>query len=396
MGTDILSLKVGPITIPTLMHVMSGPLSYNLLLGRPWLHALGVVSSTLHGSLKFVANNQVVTVKVDPEAMQLCQIVAVGQASVTPSFQNFVPTLSSSIVTYAFVSSPKKEEHKKEEITKEVVKKERSPKKQDSSKEKSPKVDTPKVKMLESTPKKPSPAKSPSLSKVNVCLGDDWVSLDFSDSDVGEYKVDPIHLRFPKISFTTTMKDDYASIKPGDAYHVDHLFYTKPPSFKELQNIYGLGYKLVSQLGYDGKGCGPNEKGIWIPLEPKPRHHNTGLGYCHMGRKAKPWLAVNMISADPLPLKFFHPKLIDACISPNEIPLDLFPSKESLKEFLGAYDGMPSYHHKCQFPYCLNAQAYFGGSVLQGTPLSHTGEQMSIPHPEDRNALFSGEKMTSS
>lgn len=65
VGMVILSLKVGPVTSQILTHVMLGPLSYNILLGRPWLHALGVVSSTLHGSVKFVANNQVVIIKAD-------------------------------------------------------------------------------------------------------------------------------------------------------------------------------------------------------------------------------------------------------------------------------------------------------------------------------------------
>lgn len=130
--------------------------------------------------LKFVANNQVFMVKVDPKAMQLCQISAVIQDFVTTSFQNYVPTFSS-------VSSAKKEERKQEEVTKKVVKKEKSPEKEDYSKEKSPKVDTPKVEMLESTPIKPSPAKSPSLSQVNACLGDDWGSLYFTDSHFGEY-----------------------------------------------------------------------------------------------------------------------------------------------------------------------------------------------------------------
>lgn len=104
----ILSLKAGPITIPTLLHVMSSPLSYNLLLGRPWIHALGAMSSILHGLVKFVTNNQVVTIKADPDAIHLYQIDAVAQALVTPSFQNYVLTLSSIVTTYTSVTSPKK------------------------------------------------------------------------------------------------------------------------------------------------------------------------------------------------------------------------------------------------------------------------------------------------
>lgn len=126
---------------------------------------------------------------------------------------------------------------------------------------------------------KSSSNESLSPSKVNACLGDNRGYLDFNNFHVGEYKVGPIHLRFPKISFTSATKDDYASIKLGDTCHVDHFFYTKPPTFKYLRDIYGPRYNLVSKLGYVGKGCGPNEQGIWIPLERKPHHHNTGLGH---------------------------------------------------------------------------------------------------------------------
>lgn len=115
IATVILPLKVGTITIPNFVHVMPGPLSYNLLLGKSWLHALGAISSTLHGSLKFVANNKVVTIKVDPEDMHLCQIAAIDQASVVPSFQNYVPTLSSLVTNSSPIPSLKKEYQKSKE-----------------------------------------------------------------------------------------------------------------------------------------------------------------------------------------------------------------------------------------------------------------------------------------
>lgn len=63
---------------------------------------------------------------------------------------------------------------------------------------------------------------------------------------------------------------------------------------------------------------------------------------------------VSMISINPLPLDLFHLELIDNTMLPNEVPLDLFPLEESLKEFPGAYTKFPSYHHKRRFPYCLN------------------------------------------
>lgn len=146
-------------------------------------------------------------------------------------------------------------------------------------KEDPPKIDLLEAQNFDSTSIKPSSSESLSPSKVNACSCNDWVSLDFTDSYVGEYKVDLVNLIFPKISFTLATKDDYASIKLGDTYHVDHLFYIELLTFKELHDIYRLGYNIVSKLGYAGKGWGPNEQVIWIPLDLEPHHHNTRLGY---------------------------------------------------------------------------------------------------------------------
>ncbi|KAI4315923.1 hypothetical protein L6164_023951 [Bauhinia variegata] len=39
--------------------------TYTMLLGRPWIHVVGVVSSTFHQKLKFVNNKWVITVHND-------------------------------------------------------------------------------------------------------------------------------------------------------------------------------------------------------------------------------------------------------------------------------------------------------------------------------------------
>lgn len=98
-----------------------------------------------------------------------------------------------------------------------------------------------------------------------------------------------------------------------------------------------------------------------------------------------------MILVDPLPLKLVHLELIDSDASPNKIPLDLFPLEESLKEFIGAYEELPSYHHKDWFPYCLSTQEYFRKSIAQGAPLSRNEEQISTSRPRDCSVLLSGE-----
>lgn len=78
LGMIVLTLRLGPITIPTLVYVLSKKIPYNLLLGRSWIHAMDVVPSTLNKSINFIYNNRVVTIRANPEAMHLCKMVAIG------------------------------------------------------------------------------------------------------------------------------------------------------------------------------------------------------------------------------------------------------------------------------------------------------------------------------
>ena len=48
-----------------LFHVIDSKTSYNLLLGRPWLHENGIVPSTLHQCFKYSDGNQVKKVIAD-------------------------------------------------------------------------------------------------------------------------------------------------------------------------------------------------------------------------------------------------------------------------------------------------------------------------------------------
>ena len=41
--------------------------SYNCLLGRPWIHIVGAVSSTLHQKLKFVIERQLVFIAIEED-----------------------------------------------------------------------------------------------------------------------------------------------------------------------------------------------------------------------------------------------------------------------------------------------------------------------------------------
>ncbi|XP_077237383.1 uncharacterized protein LOC143879076 [Tasmannia lanceolata] len=67
IGTLATEVEIGGETFEIEFQVLDIKTSFFLLLGRPWLHKVGVVPSTLHQKLKFVRNNRVITVRGDPE-----------------------------------------------------------------------------------------------------------------------------------------------------------------------------------------------------------------------------------------------------------------------------------------------------------------------------------------
>ena len=63
MGTSEIELLIGPTTFPTLFQVLRILTSFNLLLGRPWIHRAGAILSFLHQKVKFIHDGQVITVQ---------------------------------------------------------------------------------------------------------------------------------------------------------------------------------------------------------------------------------------------------------------------------------------------------------------------------------------------
>ena len=61
-GEVELPVKIGPEVFKSVFYVMDIQPAYNCLLGRPWIHAAGAVTSTLHQKLKYILDGQVVTV----------------------------------------------------------------------------------------------------------------------------------------------------------------------------------------------------------------------------------------------------------------------------------------------------------------------------------------------
>jgi len=53
-------LNVGTITRPTLFMVVSSKANFNLLLGREWVHGVGVVPSSMHQRILILRNDGMV------------------------------------------------------------------------------------------------------------------------------------------------------------------------------------------------------------------------------------------------------------------------------------------------------------------------------------------------
>ncbi|XP_077239769.1 uncharacterized protein LOC143880683 [Tasmannia lanceolata] len=82
IGTLALEIQIGGEDFGIEFQVLNIKASFLLLLGRPWLHKISVIPSTLHQKLKFIHNNGVVTVKGDPdlEIAQISQEPIAGKA----------------------------------------------------------------------------------------------------------------------------------------------------------------------------------------------------------------------------------------------------------------------------------------------------------------------------
>ena len=62
IGEVDIPVKIGPSDFQITFQVMDIHPAYSCLLGRPWIHEAGAVTSTLHQKLKFVKNGKLVVV----------------------------------------------------------------------------------------------------------------------------------------------------------------------------------------------------------------------------------------------------------------------------------------------------------------------------------------------
>ena len=62
MGTLTLEMMIGPVVFQVMFQILSIPVSFNLLLGHPWIHSVGAIPSSLHLKVKFIHDGQVITI----------------------------------------------------------------------------------------------------------------------------------------------------------------------------------------------------------------------------------------------------------------------------------------------------------------------------------------------
>ncbi|XP_070047325.1 uncharacterized protein [Nicotiana tomentosiformis] len=67
IGEIDLVLTIVPVDFEVTFHVLDMETSYNFLLGRPWIHAVGAIPSTLHQMVKFKYDNQEIIVHGEDE-----------------------------------------------------------------------------------------------------------------------------------------------------------------------------------------------------------------------------------------------------------------------------------------------------------------------------------------
>ncbi|RDX61859.1 hypothetical protein CR513_59868, partial [Mucuna pruriens] len=69
MGKITLPIRIGPTTFDSTFQVIDIRPAYNCLLGRPWIHVTDAIPSSLHQKVKFIADQQLISVMGEKELM---------------------------------------------------------------------------------------------------------------------------------------------------------------------------------------------------------------------------------------------------------------------------------------------------------------------------------------
>ncbi|XP_040967970.1 uncharacterized protein [Gossypium hirsutum] len=98
MGMIEVPLQIGPNTYEVDFLVMDIKPSYNCLLGRPWIHSVGAVPSSLHQKLKMVTEGWLITINVEED-------IIASVTSDTPYIENDNEAVECSFRSLEFVNA---------------------------------------------------------------------------------------------------------------------------------------------------------------------------------------------------------------------------------------------------------------------------------------------------
>lgn len=102
-GEVVLPIQVGPVVRHIICQVLDLPLPYNLLLGRPWLHAMQALPSTYHQCIKFPHNGVEITILGDANPFSYCNNINHQPEITIPNNREAIPSTSN--VSLASLSS---------------------------------------------------------------------------------------------------------------------------------------------------------------------------------------------------------------------------------------------------------------------------------------------------
>ena len=63
LSTLTFELQIGLVVFSTVFQVLRIPTSFNLLLGKPWIHGDGAIPSSFHQKVKFIHEDKVITMQ---------------------------------------------------------------------------------------------------------------------------------------------------------------------------------------------------------------------------------------------------------------------------------------------------------------------------------------------
>ena len=69
LGTISTHVMIGPVIYSILFQVLRIQSSFNLLLGRPWIHEAGAIPSSLHQKVKFIHEGRIITIQSDRDVI---------------------------------------------------------------------------------------------------------------------------------------------------------------------------------------------------------------------------------------------------------------------------------------------------------------------------------------